>query len=460
MKKTFQKLIYKAMIVGTVLTVSSCSKFVELGAPPTQILFEDAFKTDASANSAILGIYSLSSAANNGFLTHALFYPGISGDDLQYNGTDANVQEFAKNALLNTNGFVNTTWSTTYNLIKNANNAISGLNASTTLTPATKSQLLGEAKFLRAFFYFELVNNFGDVPLPLKDDYSAFENAVLPRTPAAQVYAQIVKDLTEAQAALPAAYVGTFRGRANKHAASALLARVFLYQKDYLNAEAQASSVIGSGTYSLPGPDVSFINNSNEIIWQIGNATGVSVLGSSYVTLATVIPNYTLSEATYQSFESATDLRRTNWVTPKTISGKTYYGISKFKVGSGTGNEYNVALRFAEQYLIRAEARAQQNNLSGAKTDLDAVRTRAGLAGVSATLTQAQMLTAIEQERKVELFGEWGHRWFDLKRTDRANAVLGALRPTTWKTTSVLYPVPQAQIIINTNLTQNPGYNQ
>jgi len=459
MKKAYQNFIYKTLIIGTVLTVSSCSKFVELGAPPTQVLFEDAFKTDASAQSVVMGIYSLASAGINGFLTHATFYPGISGDDVQYNGTDAGVQEFAKNSLLNTNGFVGTTWSNIYPLIKNTNNAISGITASNSLTPATKSQLLGEAKFLRAFFYFHLVNLFGDVPLPLKDDYSAFENAVLPRTPVAQVYAQIVKDLTEAQAALPTAYVGTFRGRVNKYAASALLARVYLYQKDYVNAEAQATSVIASATYSLPGPDLNFVNNSNEIIWQIANATGVSVPGAAYVTLATVVPNYSLADATYLSFESTTDLRRTNWVTPKTIAGKTYYGIAKYKVSSGTGNEYNVALRFAEQYLIRAEARAQQNNLTGAKTDLDAVRTRAGLAGVSATLTQPQMLTAIEQERKVELFGEWGHRWFDLKRTDRANAVLGALRPTTWKTTSALYPVPQAQIIINTNLTQNPGYN-
>ncbi|QNN40370.1 RagB/SusD family nutrient uptake outer membrane protein [Pedobacter roseus] len=459
MKKAYQNFIYKTLIIGTVLTVSSCSKFVELGAPPTQVLFEDAFKTDASAQSVVMGIYSLASAGINGFLTHATFYPGISGDDLQYNGTDASVQEFAKNSLLNTNGFVGTTWSNIYPLIKNTNNAISGITASNSLTPATKSQLLGEAKFLRAFFYFHLVNLFGDVPLPLKDDYSAFENAVLPRTPVAQVYAQIVKDLTEAQAALPTAYVGTFRGRVNKYAASALLARVYLYQKDYVNAEAQATSVIASATYSLPGPDLNFVNNSNEIIWQIANATGVSVPGAAYVTLATVVPNYSLADATYLSFESTTDLRRTNWVTPKTIAGKTYYGIAKYKVSSGTGNEYNVALRFAEQYLIRAEARAQQNNLTGAKTDLDAVRTRAGLAGVSATLTQPQMLSAVEQERKVELFGEWGHRWFDLKRTDRANAVLGALRPTTWKTTSALYPVPQAQIIINTNLTQNPGYN-
>lgn len=459
MKKIYQHFIYKTLIVGVVLTAPSCSKFVELGAPPTQVLFEDAFKTDAAAQSVIMGIYSLSSAVTNGFLTHANFYTGISADDVQHNGTDASTQEFSKNALLSTNGFVGSTWSSIYSLIKNTNNAISGITASNSLTPSTKAQLLGEAKFLRAYFYFELVNLFGDVPLPLKDDYSAFENAVLPRTPAAQVYAQILKDLTEAQAALPTAYVGTFRGRVNKYAATALLARVYLYQKDYANAELQASSVIASGLYSLPSPDVNFINNSNEIIWQIGNATGISVFGANYVTLPTVIPNYTLSDGTYQSFESTADLRRTNWVTPKTISGKTYYGISKYKLASGTGNEYNVALRFAEQYLIRAEARAQQNNVGGAKNDLDAVRTRAGLTGVSATLTQLQMLSAIEQERKMEFFGEWGHRWLDLKRTDRANAVLGALRPTTWKTTSVLYPIPQAQIIINTNLTQNAGYN-
>lgn len=459
MKKTYKNFLYISLIVGTVLTVSSCKKFVELGAPPTQILFADAFKTDASAQSVVMGIYSLASAGTNAFLTHTTFYPGISSDDLQYNGTDANIQEFSRNALLSTNSFVSTTWSNIYPLIKNANNAISGITESTTLTPATKAQLLGEAKFLRAYFYFYLVNLYGDVPLPLKDDYSAFDNAVLARSTSAQVYAQIVKDLTEAQAALPVAYVGTFRGRINKHAATSLLARVYLYQKDYANAEAQATQVISSGTYSLPAPELAFINNSNEIIWQIANITGVTVAGTSYVTAATAIPNYSLADGTYQSFESTTDLRRTNWTAPKTLGGKTYYAITKYKVGSGTGNEYNVAIRFAELYLIRAEARAQLNNLGGAKTDLDVVRQRAGLTGISATLTQAQTIAAVEQERKVELFGEWGHRWFDLKRTSRADAVLGALRPTTWKATSVLYPIPDAQRQINTALSQNPGYN-
>lgn len=457
MKKVYKNSIYKILILGMALTVSSCKKFVELGAPPTQILFEDAFKTDATAQSVVLGLYSNNVTTSS--IGNFSFFSGISADDLQYNGVDAAYQEFVNNALTTTNIPVSNIWANTYGLIKNTNNAISGISASTTLTPSVKNQLLGEAKFMRAYAYFYLVNLYGDIPLPLKDDYAAFENATLPRTPSAQVYAQIIKDLTEAQALLPTAYVGTFRARINKYAATALLARVYLFQKDYANAEIQATQIIGSGVYSLPSPDISFINNSNEIIWQIATITGVSTLGANYVTTATSIPVFSLADATYLSFENTSDLRRTNWVTPKTIAGKTYYGIAKYKVASGTGNEYNVVLRFAEQYLIRAEARAQQNNLTGAKTDLDAVRARAGLTGVSATLTQTQMLTAVEQERKVELFGEWGHRWFDLKRTDRANAVLGALKPATWKTTSALYPVPQAQIIINTSLTQNPGYN-
>lgn len=457
MKKTYKNFFYKTLILAIVLTVSSCKKFVELGAPPTQVLFEDAFKTDAAAQSVVMGLYSFSSAATNGLITNLTFYSGVSSDELQYNASDILIQGFANNAITNNNGNANNIWALTYQLVKNANNAISGLNASTTLTPSVKNQLLGEAKFMRAFAYFHLVNLYGDVPLPLKDDYSAFENAALPRTSTTDVYAQIVKDLTEAQSLLPTAYVGTFRGRVNKYAATALLARVYLYQKDYANAEAQATQVIGSAVYTLPAPEAAFINTSNEIIWQIGNISGVSVPGAAYVTLATVIPTYTLADATYQSFENTTDLRRANWTVPKTIGGKTYYGISKYKIGTGNGNEYNVALRFAEQYLIRAEARAQQNNLSGAKTDIDMVRTRAGLGGVSATLDQGQMLAAIEQERKVEFFGEWGHRWFDLKRTNRANAVIGALKPT-WKTTSVLFPVPQAQILVNPSLTQNPGY--
>ena len=123
-------------------------------------------------------------------------------------------------------------------------------------------------------------------------------------------------------------------------------------------------------------------------------------------------------------------------------------------------------LRFAEQYLIRAEARAQLNNLGGAQADINMIRTRAGLSGTTA-MDQASLLAAIEMERGRELFCEWGHRWFDLKRLpslitpdtkSRADDVLGALK-STWKSTAVIYPIPYDARNNNPQLTQNAGYN-
>ncbi|MNR45889.1 SusD family protein [compost metagenome] len=114
-------------------------------------------------------------------------------------------------------------------------------------------------------------------------------------------------------------------------------------------------------------------------------------------------------------------------------------------------------LRLAEQYLIRAEARCKLNNLSGARSDIDAVRTRAGLTAIHSGSNETQLLTAIETERLHEFFGEYGHRWLDLKRTERTTAVLSPVKAN-WQSTDVLFPIPQAQILINTKLTQNPGY--
>jgi hypothetical protein len=121
------------------------------------------------------------------------------------------------------------------------------------------------------------------------------------------------------------------------------------------------------------------------------------------------------------------------------------------------GNEYNVTLRLAEQYLIRSEARAQLTKISGAQADLDSVRIRAGLAKTTAS-TKDDLLTAIASERKVELFGEFSHRWFDLKRTGKADQVIGALKPATWKSTAVLAPIPSDERLKNPSLTQNDGY--
>ena len=116
-----------------------------------------------------------------------------------------------------------------------------------------------------------------------------------------------------------------------------------------------------------------------------------------------------------------------------------------------------MVLRLAEQYLIRAEARAQQNNISGAQSDVNVIRNRAGLANTTAT-TQGTLLSAIEHERQIELFAEWGHRWMDLKRTNRADAILGPLKSSNWQSSDVLFPIPLTQIQNDPNFTQNSGY--
>ena len=459
MKLNINKTILLLTITSGSLFVSSCEKFVELGAPPTQVLASEAFATDASANSVIRGLYTATLSIN--LAGTSTFYTGLAADDLQYNATDPNTAEFYSNSLLNTNGNVANFWSNCYQLIKNANNAISGLEASTTLTPSVKDQLLGEAKFFRAYAYFYLANLYGDVPLQLRDDLHAFEEAALSRMPVQQVYDQIIADLKDAESKMATTYDATAspRGRANKAAASALLARVFLYQKDYQNAESYATKVLQSSDYGMPTPDKSFINSSNEVILQLGTQTGVTTFGSNYITAATSTPGYTLPDAVYNSFETAPniDLRKTNWTSPKTVSNKIYYAITKYKVASGTGSEYHIVLRLAEQYLIRAEARARLGKITEARTDVDAVRNRAGLAGLSTSLNQTQLLAAIETERLHEFFGELGHRWLDLKRTERASTVLSPIK-SNWQPTDVLFPIPQAQILINKNLTQNPGY--
>ena len=160
------------------------------------------------------------------------------------------------------------------------------------------------------------------------------------------------------------------------------------------------------------------------------------------------------------AFEAG-DERSTNWVGRFTDVTGTWYYPFKYKVQDGNQavpiTEALTLLRLAEQFLIRAEARTQQGNFTGAQEDLNMIRNRAGLANTTAN-DQSSLLMAIEHERRVELFTESNHRWFDLKRTRRADAVLGGIK-SNWQPTDVLYPIPQSDFDKNSNLKpQNPGY--
>jgi hypothetical protein len=159
------------------------------------------------------------------------------------------------------------------------------------------------------------------------------------------------------------------------------------------------------------------------------------------------------------------DLRKKAWIdSSKDNNNNNFYYPRKYIIDRGQIRinnpvpQYYTLFRLAEQYLLRAEARAQQSKLPEAIADINVIRTRAGLPSLPNTLSQAQTMTAIEQENRIEFFAEWGHRWLDLKRWGRADAVLGPIKGSNWQTTDQLYPIPQRELITDPNLTQNPGY--
>jgi hypothetical protein len=235
-----------------------------------------------------------------------------------------------------------------------------------------------------------------------------------------------------------------------------------MHTQDWVKAEELSTQVINSTTYSLVG-DLNgvFLKNSQEAIWQLQPVNPVynTWEGSATITSATANPTYLLTSHLYNSFESG-DNRKTAWVGSKVIGGQPYFFPLKYKIqggNSGPVTEYYMILRLAEQYLIRAEARARQNNIAGAQADLNKIRNRAGLSNTAAS-DLTSMLSAVESERRIELMVEWGHRWFDLKRTNRATAVLSVIKGATWSANDTLWPIPTPQINLNPKLTQNPGY--
>jgi hypothetical protein len=168
--------------------------------------------------------------------------------------------------------------------------------------------------------------------------------------------------------------------------------------------------------------------------------------------------NYAMRDELISAFETD-DTRATKWVGTITIENVVYKFPSKYKSRTNVNAEFQICLRLAEQYLIRAEARMWQDKLIGnnsAQSDLNVIRNRAGLANTTASTT-ATLTSAIAQERRIELFVEWGDRWFELKRTNTATEVLAPIK-SRWVPTATLYPIPEAAMLTNPNLTQNPGY--
>jgi hypothetical protein len=378
---------------------------------------------------------------------------------ISYAGSGFWIVPFYVNTVKPADATVSSAWATSYNIIYSANAIVEGLENSTGISEPVRKQLSGEALFVRAFIHFYMVNWFGDVPYISTTDYAA--NAKVSRLPVSQVYDRIIRDLLQARDLLSNDYPTANRVRVNKHAATALLARAYLYNRDWLNAEAQASELIGNSTqYLLEKADLNrtFLKESQEIIWQLIPPDGHTYEGQNFILIAPPTNGFALTNSVINAFEPG-DQRKENWtdsiMSPSGLSKWFYAYKYKIRVGN-TNTEYSVVMRLAEQYLIRAEARAMQDKLEDAAADLNVIRDRAGLAPTPAD-TQPELLTAIENERTTELFAEWGHRFFDLKRWGRLDAVLDPVK-LNWDTNDALLPIPQSEILANRRLEQNPGY--
>ncbi|HEX2630720.1 MAG TPA: RagB/SusD family nutrient uptake outer membrane protein, partial [Chitinophagaceae bacterium] len=389
--------------------MTSCKKMLDVELPRSLVSNETAFSDDAMATSATLGIYS-------GLMTSAGFagggsasitgLTGLSSDELStYQSTVPNYLQLESNTLLPDNANVLSVWTTAYKSIYDANIVLEGLNNSTAVTKPVKDQLRGEALFVRAFCHFYLVNIFGDAPLIMTTDYRA--NTVATRTSKDAVYSQVEADLLEAEDLLSQNYITAGRLRVNKATAQAMLARVYLFRRNWTQADVYASKLIVNNTYQLETilSNV-FLASSKEAIWQMtlpNSSTRSTNEGAYFIIEAAGDLNFNkiiLKPGFTNLFESG-DKRLLNWVKSFNTGSETVYFPYKYKLKfiSASAPEHSTIFRLAEQYLIRAEARAHNDDLTGALDDIDKVRNRAGLTLLAITnpgISKDNLLLAIE----------------------------------------------------------------
>ncbi|MBC7849537.1 MAG: RagB/SusD family nutrient uptake outer membrane protein, partial [Chitinophagaceae bacterium] len=394
---------------------AGCNKFVEVGPPAHLITSENTFNNDATAIAVMSGLYSeMMSSPTFYSSTYASLLPALSADEF-YHYQVTQFEEFGLNELsLASHGTIEQGfWTPLYNHIYTCNLVIENTAKQNLLSPKVKDMLAGEARFVRAFAYFELVNLFGDVPLILETNFR--KSAAAPRTSVALVYEQIVKDLQEAYRLLPEFAPGVEVVRPGKWTSIALLSRVHLYRQDYEKSNEYATDIIESDKFSLAGNlDDVFLHTSTEAIWQLKPVSPSFNTWEAFVVVPTTsatTPGFLLTDELLSRFEVG-DYRFTHWTQSRDWNGDSLYYPYKYKVALAGSplTEYYTVLRLAEQYLIRAEARAKLNDLTGAISDLNTIRNRAGLVNAIA-VSQEDILNAIAEERRTELFGEWGHRW-------------------------------------------------
>lgn len=458
-----KNLKYIIVLLTAASTFISCKKFLTID-PINAVSDENPIFDKTSSETALRGVYrQLASAGyyGEGYVTLGYFPSG----DIKNLTTGGAANLVNVNFRADDTNF-NSAWSAIYITINRANNVISKVPKvqDPLLTQQLRDQYVGEAKFIRALAYFDLARAWGGVQIVLEPTTSLENRREVKRSTLGETYAQVLKDLEDAEQLLPNTLN---RIRATKRTVWALRARLHLYKKEWALAEEYATKLINlSSDYTLIKPYSA---------WFAGNAVGTS---ESVFELEYSAINPSAIRAQMQhptnggTYRYAPNDRFVQLLNDPNVSGGRKALIGSVTQGGTTiwfGNLYYrlpatdpaYIFRIAELYLIRAEARAHLDNLSattGALFDLNKVRERADILP-STAITQADILLAIENERRVEFAFE-AHRWFDLARTGRAKAVLEALDQNTHvEDYEYLFPIPITQIQLDHSLDPNPGYS-
>jgi hypothetical protein len=475
MKTTiYLKLISLSVILCFCLM--SCDKFVDIDTPIDKVATKSVFNSDETAVAATLNLYIMMNASSTAIPYYISATGGMYTDELKSYSTTESVRSVYLNGLTSVNGPFLNIWKTGYNMIYQSNAVIEGCEQSKVITPSISKQLTAESLLMRAYWHLLLSNFYGDIPVVTSTDHQI--SSVAKKLPVSEVYKQVISDLLIAERDLSIEYLNgdtktpiSERIRPNKYAAMALLARVYLYDKQFSQAELYASKVIDNkALYSLPTTDKVFLKGSSEAIWQLArpipNAATLNTYEAFYYTLtskpsAGITNSITITDDLLNAFELS-DLRKTLWLGKFKDATGEYNFPNKYKSKSTSLVEENtIVLRLAEQYLIRSEARAMINSFAGARDDLNAIRRRASLDDNLAN-DQIALINAILKERRIEFFSEWGYRLIDLNRTNKLDGVMNAYanqKGATWQSFKKYLPIPQRELDNNPNLKQNDGYN-
>ena len=457
---TFRKLPLLILLFVLFFGFSSCKKYLEV-APVNSISDENPIFDLASSQTALRGVYR--ALGNTGYYGEnwvtLSFFPSGDFANLTTGGA-ANLVTVNYRA---DDSYFSTTWNAIYATINRANGVIAKVPQvnDPQLTDVLRNQYLGEAKFIRALCYFDLARGWGGVQLFLQPTTTVENLPKQARSTLEETYAQVLQDLTDAESLLnPTAPVN--RIRVTKETVWALRARVHLYKKEWALAETYASKVIASPNYKLVTPySAWFANNAV--------ATDESIFELEF---SAINPSTIRSQMQHPSRGGTYRYAPTNKFVqilkdPLVSGGRRALidSVNQTGIIQWFGNLYYrnpptdpaYILRIAEMYLIRAEARAQLDNVEGSLSDLNAVRKRANVP-LSTAAGAAELLLAIENERRVE-FALEAHRWFDLNRTGRAKEVLESINANVkvdpWEN---VFPIPNLQVQLDPNVAQNPGY--